>query len=111
MGNRIYGCDDCLAVCPWNKFAQATLEAAFKPRDIVEQARLLDFNSFDDAAFRAAFSGSPVKRIGIERFLRNLSICLGNSGQEKAREPLKQLARSEISVVAESAAWALNQLP
>lgn len=111
MGNRIYGCDDCLAVCPWNKFAKATAEAGFKPRDVVNQARLLDFTSFDDAAFRAAFSGSPVKRIGIERFLRNLAICLGNSGQEKAREPLQQLARSENPVVAESAQWALNQLP
>jgi len=110
MGNRIYGCDDCLAVCPWNKFATATAEAGFKPRDIVEQAQLLDFTNFDDAAFRAAFSGSPVKRIGIERFLRNLAICLGNSGHEKAREPLQQLARSENAVVAESAQWALTQL-
>ena len=110
MGNRIYGCDDCLAVCPWNKFATATAEAGFKPRDIVDQAQLLDFTNFDDAAFRAAFSGSPVKRIGIERFLRNLAICLGNSGHEKAREPLQQLARSENSVVAESAQWALDQL-
>lgn len=111
MGNRIYGCDDCLAVCPWNKFAKATAEAGFKPRDVVDQAQLLDFTEFDDAAFRAAFSGSPIKRIGIERFLRNLAICLGNSGQEKAREPLEQLARSENPVVAESARWALDQLP
>ena len=111
MGNRIYGCDDCLAVCPWNKFAQATAEAGFKPRDVVDQAQLLDFTDFDDTRFREAFAGSPIKRIGIVRFLRNLSICLGNSGQEKAREPLKQLARSENSIVAESAQWALAQLP
>ena len=111
MGNRMYGCDDCLAACPWNKFAKATAEAGFKPRDVVDQAQLLDFAGFDDAAFRAAFSGSPIKRIGIERFLRNLAICLGNSGQQKAREPLRQLARSENPIVAESAQWALGQLP
>ena len=111
MGNRIYGCDDCLAVCPWNKFAQATKEAGFKPREVTNDPRLLDFVDFDDAQFRAAFSGSPIKRIGIRRFLRNLAICLGNSGQEKTREPLKKLARHEDPVVAESAAWALDQLP
>ena len=110
MGNRIYGCDDCLAVCPWNKFAQATAEAGFQPRALLTDPRLLDFVGYDDVQFRAAFAGSPVKRIGIVRFLRNLAICLGNSGHEKARGPLEQLARHENAVVAESAAWALDQL-
>ncbi|MEC8154462.1 MAG: tRNA epoxyqueuosine(34) reductase QueG, partial [Pseudomonadota bacterium] len=110
MGNRIYGCDDCLAVCPWNKFAQATAEAGFQPRALLADPRLLDFVGYDDAQFRAAFAGSPVKRIGIVRFLRNLAICLGNSGHEKARGPLEQLARHENAVVAESAVWALDQL-
>ena len=110
MGNRIYGCDDCLAVCPWNKFAQATAEAGFQPRALLADPRLLDFVGYDDAQFRAAFAGSPVKRIGIVRFLRNLAICLGNSGHKKARGPLEQLARHENAVVAESAVWALDQL-
>ncbi len=81
MGNRIYGCDDCLAVCPWNKFAETAREAKFHHRPELEAPRLAELARLDDAAFRALFSGSPVKRIGRERFIRNVLIAIGNSGE------------------------------
>ena len=81
MGNRIYGCDDCLAVCPWNKFAQATGEMAFRPRAELQAPQLLELAALDDAGFRALFRASPIKRIGRDRFVRNVLIALGNSGQ------------------------------
>ena len=80
IGNRIYGCDDCLAACPWNKFAQASREAKLQARADLVAPRLADLLALDDAGFRALFSGSPVKRIGSARFLRNLLIAAGNSG-------------------------------
>ncbi|HEY9549489.1 MAG TPA: tRNA epoxyqueuosine(34) reductase QueG, partial [Kiloniellaceae bacterium] len=80
MGNRIYGCDDCLAVCPWNKFAQRTADPAFLPRAELTAPRLKDLAELDDAAFRRIFAGSPIKRIGRDRFLRNVLIAIGNSG-------------------------------
>ena len=80
IGNRIFGCDDCLAACPWNKFAQAASEAKLKAREDLREPMLADLLTLDDAAFRTLFSGSPVKRIGRDRFLRNVLIAAGNSG-------------------------------
>ena len=80
MGNRIYGCDDCLAVCPWNKFAVAARESAFHPRIELTVPRLRELVQLDDAGFREFFRGSPVKRIGRDRFIRNVLIAIGNSG-------------------------------
>src|SRR3546814_13555845 len=83
MGNRIYGCDDCLAVCPWNKFAQRTAEPAFLPRAELTAPRLKDLAELDDASFRSVFAGSPIKRTGRDRFLRNVLIAIGNSGDAR----------------------------
>ena len=84
MGNRIYGCDDCLAVCPWNKFASQTAELAFPPRVWLTAPKLADLAMLDDAAFRALFRGSPIKRIGRDRFVRNVLIAIGNSAIAEA---------------------------
>ncbi len=80
MGNRIYGCDDCLAVCPWNKFAQEARETKLRARDDLKAPALVDLLALDDAAFRAKFSGSPIKRTGRDRFIRNVLIAAGNAG-------------------------------
>src|SRR5260370_14345036 len=80
MGTRIYGCDDCLAVCPWNKFAQQGREAKLAARDALMAPRLADLARLDDAAFRALFAKSPVKRTGRDRFVRNVLVAIGNSG-------------------------------
>ena len=80
MGNRIYGCDDCLAVCPWNKFAAAGREAKLRAREELIAPPLAELAGLDDAAFRRRFSGSPVKRIGRDRFVRNVLVAIGNSG-------------------------------
>jgi epoxyqueuosine reductase len=107
MGNRIYGCDDCLAVCPWNKFATPHAEPAFagrEPPPLAELARL------DDAAFRARFSGSAIKRIGRNRFARNVAVAVGNSGLPALRETAQHLARDPNPVVAEAGAWAVERL-
>ena len=93
MGNRIYGCDDCLAVCPWNKFAQAHSEPAFAPRAELDAPRLAELATLDDAAFRALFSGSPVKRIGRDRFVRNVLVAIGNSADPALRAAAQAHAR------------------
>ncbi len=80
MGNRIYGCDDCLAVCPWNKFAHEGRDAKLAARDDLIAPPLAELAGLDDAAFRALFSGSPIKRIGRDRFVRNVAYAIGNSG-------------------------------
>src|SRR5205085_10399005 len=80
IGNRIYGCDDCLAVCPWNKFAQTGREAKLSARDVLRAPALAQLAQLDDAGFRTLFSKSPIKRIGRDRFLRNVLIAIGNSG-------------------------------
>ena len=85
MGNRIYGCDDCLAVCPWNRFAQATSHMKFAARDDLHAPPLAELAALDDAGFRARFSGSPIKRIGRNRFVRNVAVAIGNSGQAALR--------------------------
>jgi epoxyqueuosine reductase len=110
MGNRIYGCDDCLAVCPWNKFAAAHEEPAFAPRAALTAPKLAELATLDDAAFRALFSGSPIKRIGRNRFIRNVLIAIGNSGDPRLRETAHALCTDADPVVAEAAAWAAAQL-
>ncbi|WP_336978920.1 tRNA epoxyqueuosine(34) reductase QueG [Altererythrobacter fulvus] len=111
IGNRIYGCDDCLAVCPWNKFAdQAARHAAFLPREELVEPRLEDLLALDDAAFRAKFSGSPIKRIGRNRFVRNCLIAAGNSGNQALVAQVRDLTGDADPVVAEAASWALQEL-
>jgi epoxyqueuosine reductase len=111
LGNRIYGCDDCLAVCPWNKFAsEAQAIRAFLPRAELATPRLADLLALDDAGFRSLFSGSPIKRIGRNRFVRNCLIAAGNSGDAGLVARVEGLTRDPDPVVAEAARWALTQL-
>lgn len=110
MGNRIYGCDDCLAVCPWNRFARASPHAKLRAREELTAPRLAELARLDDAAFRALFSGSPVKRIGRSRFVRNVLIAIGNSG-EASLLPIASTLRTDADpVVAEAADWACARL-
>ena len=110
MGNRIYGCDDCLAVCPWNKFAQRTAEPAFLPRAELSAPRLKDLAELDDAAFRRVFAGSSIKRIGRDRFVRNVLIALGNSGDATAAATAERLLADASPLVRAMAVWALARL-
>ena len=110
MGNRIYGCDDCLAVCPWNKFAEASQEAAFQPRVELTAPRLADLAALNDAGFRQVFSGSPIKRIGRDRFVRNVLIAIGNSGNAAHVPQLESLLDDVSPLVRGMAVWALAQL-
>lgn len=110
MGNRIYGCDDCLAVCPWNKFAQATREVKLQTPEPESSQQLAGFLALDDSAFRQRFSGSPVKRIGRNRFIRNCLIAAGNSDQCDLLPLVQSLVADADPVVSEAAQWALNQL-
>lgn len=110
MGNRIYGCDDCLAVCPWNKFASATDETAFAARAGLKAPRLADLARLDDASFRAFFAGSPIKRIGRDRFVRNVVIALGNSGDPAAVGIVQTLLADASPLVRAMAVWALARL-
>ncbi|MBV2144172.1 tRNA epoxyqueuosine(34) reductase QueG [Falsochrobactrum sp. TDYN1] len=110
IGNRIYGCDDCLAVCPWNKFAQTASELKLKARDDLKSPRLADFLHLDDPAFRSFFSGSPVKRIGRDRFLRNVLIAAGNSRDRYFLPQIEALLQDAAPVVRGAAIWALKQL-
>jgi epoxyqueuosine reductase len=108
MGNRIYGCDDCLAVCPWNKFAVAAHEIGYRPR--VGLPALADLAVLDDAGFRARFAGSPVKRIGRDRFVRNVLYAIGNSGQPGLADVARGLTGDADPAVADAAAWAVARL-
>ncbi len=110
IGNRIYGCDDCLAVCPWNKFASRAREAAFEPRPALTAPRLAELAALDDAGFRALFSGSPVKRLGRHRFVRNVLIALGNSGDADAAPVAEGLLGDASPLVRAMAVWALARL-
>jgi len=111
IGNRIYGCDDCLAVCPWNKFADAAAaNRAFIGRAELAAPELGDLLALDDAGFREIFSGSPIKRIGRNRMVRNAAIAAGNSGDARLTERLRPLIEDEDPVVAEAARWALARL-
>jgi epoxyqueuosine reductase len=110
IGNRIYGCDDCLAVCPWNKFAQAGREAKLAARAELRAPRLVDLVRLDDGAFRALFAKSPVKRIGRDRFVRNVLIAIGNSGDASMAREAERLLGDENPLVRGAAVWALSQL-
>ncbi|WP_256024550.1 tRNA epoxyqueuosine(34) reductase QueG [Roseomonas sp. GC11] len=110
MGNRIYGCDDCLAVCPWNKFAQAAREPGLIAREDLTAPRLAELALLDDATFRARFSGSPIKRIGRESFIRNVLIAIGNSGDAALRPIVEGLSKDSSDVVCDAARWALDRL-
>ena len=110
IGNRIYGCDDCLAVCPWNKFAQAGREAKLAARDALRAPGLADLADLDDAAFRILFAKSPVKRIGRDRFIRNVLIAIGNSSDGALAVKAERLLDDESPLVRGAAVWALSQL-
>ncbi|WP_407699063.1 tRNA epoxyqueuosine(34) reductase QueG [Sphingopyxis solisilvae] len=111
IGNRVYGCDDCLAVCPWNKFADtAHAHRAFLPRGELVAPSLADLLALDDAAFRQVFAGSPIKRIGRGRMVRNAAIAAGNSGDARFRPLLERLTEDDTPMVADAARWALDQL-
>ena len=111
IGNRIYGCDDCLAVCPWNRFASAAqANKAFAPRPELVAPALADLLSLDDAGFRELFSGSPIKRIGVNRMIRNCLIAAGNSGDPMIRRSVERHLDSEDPVVADAAKWAIERL-
>ena len=110
MGNRIYGCDDCLAVCPWNKFAVRAQEAKFHARSDLDSPALAELAGLDDAAFRSRFSGSPVKRIGRNRFVRNVMIAIGNSADQSLIPVLHQRLHDAEPVVRAMAVWALRRL-
>jgi len=110
IGNRIYGCDDCLAVCPWNKFAQAGHEMRLASRDELHAARLADLVRLDDAAFRKMFSKSPVKRAGRDRFVRNVLVAIGNSGDATLATDAVRLLADPSPLVRGAAVWALSRL-
>ncbi|HEV2548419.1 MAG TPA: tRNA epoxyqueuosine(34) reductase QueG [Stellaceae bacterium] len=110
MGNRIYGCDDCLAVCPWNKFARVTREPGFAPREALMAPQLAALADLDDAEFRAVFSGSPVKRIGRNRFVRNVLIAVGNSAEPALAAAAEARLGDASPLVRAMAVWALARL-
>jgi epoxyqueuosine reductase len=110
MGNRIYGCDDCLAVCPWNKFAHPASEPALMPRDGYGAPRLAMLARLDDAAFRAFFAGSPIKRTGRDRFVRNVLIAIGNGGRPQDAALLRERLHDASPLVRAMAVWALGRI-
>jgi len=110
MGNRIYGCDDCLAVCPWNKFAGLAAEARLAARADLVLPQLAALAALDDAGFRRLFAGSPVKRTGRDRFVRNVLIAIGNSNEPRLAATAMRLAGDRSPLVRAMAAWALSQL-
>ena len=110
MGNRIYGCDDCLAVCPWNKFAAAARDTRYDARADLLAPPLAELAALDDAAFRARFSGSPIKRIGRDRFVRNVAYAIGNSGDSGLIGAVSPLVDDPDPAVADAARWAILRL-
>ncbi|WP_170756120.1 tRNA epoxyqueuosine(34) reductase QueG [Ruegeria lacuscaerulensis] len=111
LGNRIYGCDDCLAACPWNKFAVAASDIRYAARDDLVAPPLAELAGLDDAAFRVKFSGSPIKRIGRDRFVRNVLYAIGNSGLPALKPVAQGLVEDPDASVADAARWAVQQLP
>ena len=109
FGNRIYGCDDCLAACPWNKFAQSAREIRLQARADLLEPDIAHLLTLDDAGFRSLFSGSPVKRIGRDRFVRNVLIAAGNSGLSALAEPVAALISDPSPLVRGMAVWALSR--
>lgn len=110
IGNRIYGCDDCLAACPWNKFAKVSQEAQFAARDALKRPLLSDLARLDDTGFRALFRASPIKRTGRDRFVRNVLIAIGNSGNPKLASEAERLLDDPSPLVRAMAVWALAEL-
>ena len=110
LGNRIYGCDDCLAACPWNKFARRASEVKYHARADLAAPELAELAALDDAGFRARFSGSPIKRIGRDRFVRNVAYALGNSGDASLLGVVRDLTGDADETVAEAARWAATRL-
>ena len=110
MGNHIYGCDDCLAACPWNKFAVVATEMKYAARDELKAPELAALVSFDDASFRAHFAGSPIKRIGRDRFTRNILYAIGNSGKPELKLHAQALLNDSDPVVRDAAEWAVGRL-
>jgi epoxyqueuosine reductase len=110
IGNRIYGCDDCLAVCPWNKFAQTGHEAKLAAREELRAPRLAELARLDDAAFRKLFAKSPIKRTGRDRFVRNVLIAIGNSGDASLADEAERLTHDPAALVRGAAIWALGRL-
>ena len=110
LGNRIYGCDDCLAVCPWNKFAVAARDQRLAAREDLRAPPLAELARLDDAGFRARFSGSPIKRIGRDRFVRNVLYAIGNSGRPELRGVAQALVGDDDPAVADAARWAAARL-
>lgn len=110
IGNRVYGCDDCLSICPWNKFAKTSSEAAYHAREELKAPKLSMLLELDDAAFRQFFSGSPVKRTGRNRFIRNVLIAAGNSEDKSLLPAARKLQADENDLVREAAAWAVAEL-
>ena len=110
LGNRIYGCDDCLAACPWNKFAHRAHEIRYHARDDLAAPKLAALADLDDRAFREKFSGSPIKRIGRDRFIRNVLYAIGNSADPELISVAQGLCGDDDDTVAEAAHWALSQL-
>ncbi len=110
LGNRIYGCDDCLAVCPWNKFAREASEVAYHAREELRAPKLAELVMLDDTTFRAFFSGSPIKRIGRDRFVRNVLYAIGNNEDLSLRQSALSLQNDASDVVRDAAVWAVEQL-
>jgi epoxyqueuosine reductase len=110
IGNRIYGCDDCLAICPWNRFATATRNVKLQARSDLVSPKLTTLAALDDAGFRHMFAGSPIKRIGRDRFVRNVLIAIGNSADRTLLQAASALLADANNVVAEAAAWAVERL-
>jgi epoxyqueuosine reductase len=110
LGNRIYGCDDCLAICPWNKFAIDAREVKYAARDDLRAPALAELAALDDAGFRAKFAGSPIKRIGRGRFVRNVLYAIGNSGRAELASAAAALVRDADETVADAARWAVARL-
>jgi len=110
IGDRIYGCDDCLAACPWNRFAQVSQESTFAARDFVNRYQLRDYLALDDEQFRTLFRKSPIKRIKRPRFLRNVCVVLGNVGTPEDLAALQQAAADPHPLIADHARWAITQI-
>jgi epoxyqueuosine reductase len=110
LGNRVYGCDDCLAVCPWNKFARQSHEATLMAREALREPSLEALAALDDAAFRGLFAKSPIKRIGRDRFVRNVLYAIGNAGEPRLAQAARARLNDASEVVREAARWALEQI-
>ena len=110
IGDRIYGCDDCLEACPWNRFAQIAREGAFAARPVITQMRLRDFLALDDVAFRKIFRNSPIKRIKRRGFLRNVCVALGNVGNREDLPALETALGDRELLIVEHARWAVEQI-